>query len=526
MSYHPDDTIAAIATAAGGSARGLVRVSGPDAVGIAAGCFTPDDGRPLGQLRRPTAVRGRVLTELGDRTPRNVPCDLFVWPTSRSYTRQPVAEFHTFGSPPVLEAVLAAVCRAGARLAEPGEFTLRAFLAGRLDLTQAEAVLGVIDARGTDELNAALSQLAGGLARPLGRVRDELLGLLAELEAGLDFADELIQFISPDELGRRLDAAGRLLGDVAGQLAARLAVTHADQIVLAGAPNVGKSSLFNALVASRGSGPASSYAVQHPAIVSHEPGTTRDYVTATIRLDGRSCVLVDTAGVDEGTSAAMAIARSGHVSGPIHMPTQGRGHGTQLIIDTAAQAAAAERRAQAAVRLLCIEARDAVSRCDGAALAESLQALPLPLGEGRGEGSGKVSSSAPYDLLVLTKTDLVDGPLGLPDRLPSGVPVVATSSVTGQGLDRLCAVLRKLLAAESTAVRSQVVAATADRCRESVRLAQAALVRASKVLAAAGGDELVAVELRDALDQLGKVVGAVYTDDILDRIFSTFCIGK
>lgn len=481
MSYETNDTIAAVATAAGGAARGMVRVSGPRAIDVAAACFTPDDGRPLDTLRRATAARGRVRITLGEAAPRNLPCDLFLWPTRRSYTREPIAELHVLGSPPLVDAVLAAVCQAGARLAEPGEFTLRAFLAGRLDLTQAEAVLGVVDARGSDELDAALAQLAGGLSRPLGRLRDELVGLLAELEAGLDFADEDIQFISPDELRRRLGAAGRLLGDVAAQMASRLAETHADQVVLTGRPNVGKSSLFNALAASRASQPGAPRAARHEAIVSHQPGTTRDYLTATIRLDGLRCELVDTAGVGQGIL-------------PLGLSRRERELGD---IDAAAQSMTAERRARAAVRVLCVEAPGAV--------------MPEP---------------SSCDVVALTKADLVDGPINVPGQLPGSVPVVATSSVTGQGLDQLCAVLGDLLAAEATATRGQIVAATADRCRESIRLAEAALVRAAQVLADGSGEELVAVELRSALDELGQVVGAVYTDDLLDRIFSTFCIGK
>jgi tRNA modification GTPase len=540
MSYYPDDTIAAIATAAGGAARGMVRVSGPDSLGISAGCFAPDDGQTLGQLRHPTAVPGRVFITLGETAPRHLPCDLLVWPTRRSYTRQPIAEFHTIGSPPLLEAVLATVCRAGARLAEPGEFTLRAFLAGRLDLTQAEAVLGVIDAQGTDTLNAALVQLAGGLARPLSALRDELLQLLAELEAGLDFADEDIQFISPEDLRQRLQAAGRLLSDVAEQMASRRAAADADQVVLLGEPNVGKSSLFNALAASRGSQPDAATAVCHEAIVSREPGTTRDYLTATIRLDGRRCELVDTAGIDEATltrtlsqreRGACAMGGRGEAQRP---PSETGGSlrstpGTLCPpsdIGAAAQAMAAERRVRAAVRVLCVEASAIVREGHTLPPSELLKSLPLPVGEGRGEGSGTTANSASCDVVVLTKTDLVDGPIDLPGQLPGGVPVVAASSRTGQGLDQLCAVLCDLLSAESTAARGQVVAATADRCRESIRLAEAALVRATDVLADSGGEELVAVEVRDALHELGKVVGAVYTDDLLDRIFGTFCIGK
>ena len=218
MSYSTDDTICAIGTAAGGAARGMVRISGPEAIAIAGRVFRAEDDGPLEEIRIPTALTGQLRLNptvtngsAGGPLPYSqfaseslVPCDLFLWPTRRSYTREPVAELHTLGSTPVLEAVLAAVCRHGARLAEPGEFTMRAFLAGRVDLTQAEAVLGVIDAGDADQLAAALTQLAGGLARPLQTLRENLLQLLAELEAGLDFVEDDIRFISQAEVIERL----------------------------------------------------------------------------------------------------------------------------------------------------------------------------------------------------------------------------------------------------------------------------------------------------------------------------------
>src|SRR3954471_16937592 len=201
-----DDTICAIASALSGAARGIVRISGPTAVDIAAKLIDGDSGVGLKHVVRPTALPCFVCANVaGDR--HKLECDLFVWPGARSYTREPVAELHTFGSLRILEALVSTICQSGARLAEPGEFTLRAFLAGRLDLTQAEAVLGVIDAQGSSDLSTALVQLAGGLARPLDRLRDELLQLLAELEAGLDFVEEDIEFISPSVLQDRLELA-------------------------------------------------------------------------------------------------------------------------------------------------------------------------------------------------------------------------------------------------------------------------------------------------------------------------------
>lgn len=497
MPYHPDDTICAIGTAGGGAARGMVRVSGPDAVAIVGRFFCADDDTALDGVRCPTVLGGRLriasegrsasstppppparLDSAGRRPPYQggeitVPCDLYLWPTDRSYTREPVAELHTIGSAPILQAVAAAVCRAGARLAEPGEFTLRAFLAGRVDLTQAEAVLGVIDASGANELDSALGQLAGGLARPLHQLRADLLQLLAELEAGLDFVDEDIRFISQEEVTGRLRAASGLLAEVSHQMVSRHTATELPQIAFVGAPNVGKSSLFNAMTKRFAVEPTPSARVQTPALVSARPGTTRDYLTARVSLEGVACELVDTAGVDfvdvdDDTS-----------------------------LDAKVQTLSVERGERAAIRALCV----AATELDGAAQNEC-------------------------DLLIVTKVDLADNTERTSDAAKADVPVVVTSSTTGQGLDNLAAKIRALLTRDAEPRGGPVVAATADRCRESVRLAADAVRTAADAAEQNVGDELVAAEMRVALVELGKVVGTVYTDDLLDRIFKTFCIGK
>jgi tRNA modification GTPase len=414
-------------------------------------------------------------------------CDLFLWPDSRSYTREPVAELHTFGSPPLLNALLANVCRAGARLAEPGEFTLRAFLAGRLDLTQAEAVLGIIDARSDEELRGALAQLAGGLARPLQQLREELLQLLAELEAGLDFVDEDIEFVSSAAIGALLESANAALREIGEQLAARHTVSGTTQIALVGPPNAGKSSLFNALVSRHGMAGNRARPPSAASLVSPQGGTTRDYLMATIELDGMRCELIDTAGFEADWSADAATS-------PL---MQNR---PLSPIDSAAQALSAEQRARAAIRACCIDASQD----------------PAP----------SVSGAASCDVIVMTKADIAPSASRIAKDLAANMPLIVTSSRTGEGLDELCDEFRKLLTNERAAELGQVVAATADRCRESIRLAEAALQRGREIVVTDGGDELLAAELRTALSELGKVVGAVYTDDLLDRIFSTFCIGK
>ena len=247
-----------------------MRLSGPDLRNCLERCFRPDPLVHLPSLSAPTAVPG-YLWLAGFASP--LPCELYLWPGKRSYTGQPVAEVHTFGSPPLLEAVVRAACSGGARPAEAGEFTLRAFLAGRIDLTQAEAVLGVIDATGSAELDAALEQLAGGLAAPLRRLRDDLLELLAHLEAGLDFADEDLPFITAEELLRQLDdaaAAGR-----STRQEARLPRRGGR----AGPRGAGRAAECRQEQSLQRPG-RPQRAAGSPAIVSDQPGTTRDYLTA------------------------------------------------------------------------------------------------------------------------------------------------------------------------------------------------------------------------------------------------------
>lgn len=452
MKLAADDTIVAIATAHGGAERGAVRLSGPAALSITATLA----GEAI-EPTRPTRLADRTLRLEVAGVEKRLPVDLFVWPDARSYTRQPSVEVHTIGSPPLLEAVVRAMVTAGARLAEPGEFTLRAFLAGRLDLTQAEAVLSVIDAEDEQRLASALERLAGGLSTPLHRLRAELLGLLADLEAGLDFVEEEdVRFVERDELVTRLAAANSLVEETLTQLTERDDSERSPRVAIVGPPNVGKSRLFNTLVARHG------VEEETPsALVADQAGVTRDALVAKVRHADASWLLIDTAG-DDGQA------------------------GINAIDDAARERLASEH--QNADLLLSCRRGDQVS-------------------------SGLVDSDEA--LRVTTMCDLPDA------ATPEGW--LATSSASGAGIERLAGAIAERLTRIATRTHET---RAAQRSRAGLVQALGALGRATAAAEVDAGEELVAFELREALDGLGRVVGEVVTDEVLGEIFGKFCIGK
>ena len=443
MLFDPSDTIAAIASPPGPGFRGIVRLSGPGAWSAALDGFTAD--RPGKSARRTGSYR-----LVGLRPP--LPAAVVFGRGPRTYTGQDAAEIHTVGSPPLLQLLLAHVLAQCARLAEPGEFTLRAFLSGRIDLTRAEAVLGVIEARNPSQLDAALRQLAGGLASPVAALRDRLLDVLAHLEANLDFVDEPdVEELGRGQLASELSRGADDLRALADRLVGRDRSEGHPRVVLRGLPNVGKSRLFNALIG------------RDAALVSPRPGTTRDYLTALLDCQGLTVELVDTAGEDAAQSPIEARAQ-------------------------------ALRAQQSGAADLFLECRAADGPADDA---------PLP------------DRAA---VRVLTKTDL------LPTDVPVASDIVAVSAADGSGLDALRRAIATILRA--LADETDLSSHTGARCREGLCLAGDALASASSALSLGGGEELVAFDLRLAVDELGKIVGAVVTDDILERIFRRFCIGK
>ncbi len=479
-----DDTIAAIASPTGNGVRGIIRLSGPDALKIIKETFVFDDPQQFENVKRATRFTGNIgLSE------NLLPAALLLWPDQRSYTRQPSAELHTFGSTPLLEMALKQLCDSGARLAEPGEFTLRAFLSGRMDLTQAEAVLAVIDAESEKKLSVALDQLSGGLAGPLAETKRTLMNVLAELEAGLDFVEEDIEFIASDQIVSALREGLKQVQLIEQQILQRGSDGQEFKVALSGLPNAGKSSLFNALIDA------------DQAIVTDQAGTTTDFVTATTNIEGIAIQLIDTAGLESTTPD------NGEDKNP-----------DSRIMQTAQQKRLAEIE-NAQLILLCV-GPDSQSHNWAAKQMEMLQT--------RGQEF----------LLVLTKSDLrpnhdFDQQLSSAKQLQNQLTdltgarrkLITLSSHTGDNLDRLKFEISATAVALSTS-ENAVVGSTLLRTRESLRLVAGSILGALEAAEGDFGQEIVAAEIRQALDALGQIVGTVYNDDILDLVFGRFCIGK
>jgi tRNA modification GTPase len=461
-----NDTIAARATAAGRAAVAILRVSGPEAFSIADRVLQA--GRaPRGSVLEPwRLVHGRAV-DPADGSP--VDEVLFVrMPGPKSYTCEDVVEIHCHGAPVVVDRLLGVLLREGARAAEPGEFTRRAVLNGRMDLLQAEAVADLIEARGSASVRAAWEQLQGALSSRLVEIRADLVAVLADVEANVDFSDDDLP--SENRSARRdsLIAAAESLAALAGGFEMARRRREGLAVVFAGRPNVGKSSLVNALLG------------QERMIVTDEAGTTRDAVEETIEIGGVPLILTDTAGLRESPSRAeeLAVARAKDKAGAADILVR--------VVDGSRQLDREERTWLAA------------------------------------------STDATATITVVNKSDLAAA-VTVADISPlteDGMPVLATAASTGAGCDRLRSELADAASRLSGADAAQPVSISRSRHLAAVERTRGAIEEACRLLDADGAAELVALELRTALAELAGITDPVDNEEILDRIFGEFCIGK
>jgi tRNA modification GTPase len=488
-----DDTIVAVATPPGRGGIGIVRLAGPDARAIA---------RPLLRVKRELEPNRAIFAELLDlNMPSSaapcgagIPARDFVsisttaaattgsridevvvtyFAKPHSYTTDDIVEISAHGSPVVLRHIVELCLAQGARLAEPGEFTMRAFLNGRLDLTQAEAVRDLIDSQTLFQAKVAAQQLEGALSKLLKPIKQKLVELIALLEAGIDFAEDDVSIAPDDTIRRHIAEIRSPLDQLSASFHYGKIVHQGLTLAIVGRPNVGKSSLFNRLVE------------RDRAIVTPHPGTTRDLVSETVAIGGIPVQLVDTAGIRRALDEAESL-------------------GIQKSM---------EALADADLVLVVLDASQPISDEDHE-LLNQVQGRPA--------------------LVVQNKADLAgacgdgkcgDGRLARPGQpKPGSSPPIPTSALTGQGIPELRAQILQHITGATAPVESTFL--TNVRHHKLIIDALAALSAATNAVAARVPHEMLLLDLYNALRPLDEITGATTTDDILNLIFGSFCIGK
>ncbi len=453
------DTIAAIATPIGSGAIGIVRISGPRALDVASQVFVPDPRN----LASHSARHGKLMRPIYGSKERECIDDVVitVFRAPHSYTGEDTVEISCHGGLATVRSTLRATLDAGARLAEPGEFTQRAFLNGKLDLAKAEAVNDIIRARTDDARKIALRQLDGDLSARVIEINKSILGLIAAIEAAIDFPDD----VDEPEVGRLQSEMTLALNGV------NLLIESFDtgriyreglRVVIAGQVNVGKSSLLNALL-------------RHArAIVTPIPGTTRDLIEESLEIQGIPIVAIDTAGLrttdDPVESIGVELTRRSIGSADIIL----------LVID--------------ASKGLCDEDRLLLAETNNASV-----------------------------LIVANKADLLAHPCQL-SNLSEGVVAISTSALTGQGIEDLETKIADIAKSSSSCSEGAIV--TNARHQQALKSASESLLQALATLARSEPIDLLSGDLLAARNALGLITGETATDDLLDRIFSEFCIGK
>jgi tRNA modification GTPase len=459
-----DDTIAAVSTPVGEGGIGIVRISGPDAVRAAAAVFVPASGTAVCALKSHTITYGRVVDPKNGDAVDEALISVMLAPSS--YTREDVVEINCHGGALPVRRTLQLALDAGVRLAAPGEFTFRAFINGRIDLSQAEAVADLIRAKTETAGRIALSQLSGGVSQRINLLRDETASICANVEAHVDFPEEDIEPSALNELMARLSALRQSLTKLSATYECGRFFRHGFSCAIVGRPNVGKSSLLNALLE------------RDRAIVTAAPGTTRDTIEEFLNIEGLPVRIMDTAGIRDadGLAEREGVQRS----------------------------------------LLAIEGADVV-----VALFDGTTRL-------RDDDLNVIlKTSGKNTLYVINKSDLAGAfdEAELSERVNEKCVVLKISAKTSSGIDALKSAIAGSVVKRG-AGDAEAVIITNIRHKNALDRAASALRQAGISMNEKTPLEVVAIELRTALDSLGEITGAVTNEDLLGLIFRDFCIGK
>jgi len=454
--YQKEDTIVALATPAGTGAIGVIRLSGKQAIAMADQVFS---GKSLSKQKSHTIHHGWIKDE--DEILDEVLVSLFKGPTS--YTKEDVVEISCHGSVYVIKSIIRLLISKGARLAKAGEFTQRAFLHGQMDLVQAEAVADLIASESAAAHQAAVNQMRGGISKEIRRLREELIHFASMIELELDFSEEDVEFASRDDLKKLVNNLLAVIAPLIESFQWGNAIKNGIPTVIAGRPNVGKSTLLNALLN------------EEKAIVSEIPGTTRDFIEDEMVLEGIPFRFIDTAGLrdTEDTIEALGIART------------------------------KEKMEQASLILYLFDLSQTTQE-EIDADREQLKELRIPFLQ-----IGNKKDLAPDDLL---------------DRFENRKEVMLISALKKENLDQLKARLLEVVQPDDFKTGETMV--TNLRHFQSLQATKKALDDVIAALDKGRTGDLLALDIRQALHHLGEITGEITTEDLLDNIFSKFCIGK
>jgi tRNA modification GTPase len=452
------DTIAAISTPPGRGGIGVLRLSGPAALEAVSAIFQSESASPIEPNR---AKFGRLVDPAtGDRFDEAI---LTYFKAPHSYSGEDVVELSCHGSPVILARALKLIVQQGVRVAEPGEFTFRAFVNKRIDLAQAQAVRDLVNAQTVYQARVAARQLEGAFSKRLAPIKDSVIEVIVHLESSVEFVEEDISPSATADLTAKLDRAVELLEETASSFSFGRYLKEGFDLAIVGRPNVGKSSIFNRLIGA------------DRAIVTEMPGTTRDALYESTSISGVPVRLIDTAGIRETRDVVESL---------------GIGRSRTAIAD-------------ADISMLVLDASEALTDDD----IRLLDQVPR---------ERRVLVYNKVDLLGARETGFLE---------PPGLEVIPISALTGQGFDRLIAAIFGNLAGDSAPEMDDVMVTDA-RQEAALRMAIEHVRGALSAMREGESEEVVLLKLHGGLAAVGEVTGETLTDEILGRIFSTFCIGK